>query len=129
MCVWVGEEAVGPRRPGGGDSMVVVAVVVVAASAVVVVMGGGGGWEKEQSGLGVLVPADELERVGLDNAIAVKPLSAIAKAAAAAGGGGALPLLPKGALRLAVSVRGDETDAELKALVKLDAVMILLEVF
>ena len=65
--------------------------------------------------MGVIVPADLLEKRPITNAVAHMSLrTAIARKGE----------LPDGAIRLAVEVQGDESDDELKQLVNLDPVMI-----
>jgi len=70
----------------------------------------------QEVGVGILVPADVLEKTPLKGAIAVLELKALAA--------GATP--PPAAARTAVTVRGDETEEELAALKTSDAVMVLL---
>jgi len=69
-------------------------------------------------GVGVIAPAAELAANPLPNAIALFSLSEVAK-------GGIK--MPEGAIRMAVSVGGDESDDELAALKASDAVMLLIE--
>ena len=71
----------------------------------------------QEVGVGVLAPAAELAANPVPDAVAVVPLAEMADAK-----------LPEGAVRMAVSVRGDEPDAQLEALAGSDAVMVLLEV-
>lgn len=73
----------------------------------------------QDAGLGVVVPVDELARNPVPNAVALVPLASLPAP-------GAPP--PAGAIRVAVAVRGDESDADMARLVGNDAVMIVLEV-
>jgi len=69
--------------------------------------------------VGLIAPAEELEKDPLPNAIALMSLTdAIAKKGA----------LPTGAIRLAVTVNGDEGDDALKQLKDLDPAMIFLNI-
>ena len=72
----------------------------------------------QEVGVGVLVPAAELAERPVPNAIAVFPLADVASGNAK---------LPGGAIRMAVTVRGDETDEQLAALKGSDALMVLIE--
>ena len=70
-----------------------------------------------ESTVGVIVPAEELEKNPLPNAIALMNLSdAIEKDGA----------LPMGAIRLAITVSGTESDEELRKIKDLDPAMVLL---
>jgi len=71
----------------------------------------------QEVGVGVLAPIAELTANPLPDAVAVVPLAEMAGAK-----------MPEGAVRMAVTVRGDESDELLKAVASSDAVMILLEV-
>ena len=67
--------------------------------------------------MGIIVPAEELEKDPLPNAIALMELKdAIAKDGA----------LPAGAIRLAVTIHGTETEDELKQIKDLDPAFVLL---
>jgi hypothetical protein len=68
-----------------------------------------------QVGVGVISPADELAAAPVPNAIALFALKEVAKGVS----------MPEGAIRMAVTVGGDETDEEMETLKKGDAVMIL----
>ncbi|CAI5518354.1 unnamed protein product [Closterium sp. Naga37s-1] len=74
----------------------------------------------QEVGVGVLVPVEALAAAPLPNAVALLSLEQ-AKL-------GVHKHLPQGAARFAVSVRGDESEEDLKALVGLDAVMLLAHV-
>ena len=67
----------------------------------------------QDAGLGVVVPVDELLRTPIPNAVALVPLSSLPAP-------GTPP--PAGAIRVAVAVRGDESDADMARLVGSDAV-------
>ena len=67
----------------------------------------------QDAGLGVVVPVDELLRTPIPNAVALVPLSSLPAP-------GTTP--PAGAIRVAVAVRGDESDADMARLVGSDAV-------
>ncbi len=67
----------------------------------------------QDAGLGVVVPVDELARNPVPNAVALVPLASLPAP-------GAPP--PAGAIRVAVAVRGDESDADMARLVGNDAV-------
>ena len=69
--------------------------------------------------VGLIAPAEELEKDPLPNAIALMSLSdAIAKKGE----------LPTGAIRLAVTIDGDEEEDEIKAIKDLDPAMVFLDV-
>jgi (E)-4-hydroxy-3-methylbut-2-enyl-diphosphate synthase len=72
----------------------------------------------QEVGVGVLAPAQELTAAPILNAIAVFALSEVAKGEAK---------MPEGAMRMAISVRGDESDAEMAKLKGSGAVMLLVE--
>jgi (E)-4-hydroxy-3-methylbut-2-enyl-diphosphate synthase len=72
----------------------------------------------QEVGVGVLAPAKELTAAPIPNAIAVFALSEVAKGEAK---------MPEGAMRMAISVRGDESDAEMAKLKGSGAVMLLVE--
>jgi (E)-4-hydroxy-3-methylbut-2-enyl-diphosphate synthase len=72
----------------------------------------------QEVGVGVIAPAQELAATPLPNAIALFPLSQVAKGEAK---------MPEGAIRMAITVRGDESDAELGALKNSGAVMLFIE--
>jgi (E)-4-hydroxy-3-methylbut-2-enyl-diphosphate synthase len=72
----------------------------------------------QEVGVGVLAPAQELTAAPIPNAIAVFALSEVAKGEAK---------MPEGAMRMAISVRGDESDAEMAKLKGSGAVMLLVE--
>ncbi|CAI5468580.1 unnamed protein product [Closterium sp. Yama58-4] len=74
----------------------------------------------QEVGVGALVPVEALAASPLPNAVALLTLEQ-AKL-------GVHKHLPQGAARFAVSVRGDESEEDLKALVGLDAVMLLAHV-
>ncbi|CAI5512367.1 unnamed protein product [Closterium sp. Naga37s-1] len=74
----------------------------------------------QEVGMGVLVPVESLTAAPLPNAVALLSLEQ-AKL-------GVHKHLPQGAARFAVSVRGDESEEDLKALEGLDAVMLLAHV-
>ena len=71
----------------------------------------------QEVGVGVLAPAAELAASPLPNAVALLSLEQVAK-------GGVT--MPEGAIRMAVSVTGLESDDELAALKSADAVMLLI---
>ena len=71
----------------------------------------------QEVGVGVLAPAAELAASPLPNAVALFSLEEVAK--------GGLTM-PEGAIRMAVSVTGLESDDELAALKSADAVMLLI---
>lgn len=72
----------------------------------------------QEVGVGVLVPAEELAAAPIPNAVAVFTLSQVAKGEAK---------MPEGAIRMAITVRGDESDEELGKLKGSEAVMLLIE--
>eukprot|EP00277_Geminigera_cryophila_P023702 CAMPEP_0179464298 /NCGR_PEP_ID=MMETSP0799-20121207/46154_1 /TAXON_ID=46947 /ORGANISM="Geminigera cryophila, Strain CCMP2564" /LENGTH=739 /DNA_ID=CAMNT_0021268021 /DNA_START=24 /DNA_END=2243 /DNA_ORIENTATION=+ len=72
----------------------------------------------QEVGVGVLAPAAELVANPIANAIAVFSLEHVAKKETT---------MPEGALRMAITVRGDESDEQLAALKGSDAVMLFIE--
>jgi len=74
----------------------------------------------QESGVGVLAPIDELNTKPLRNAVAVAPLSQIAR--------NEPMLMPESAARLAVSINGTESNDDIAKLIHVNATMVLLNV-